>query len=224
MDKRKTLLLILILNFILASCNFDYQRKNDKIDETFILKIDESELKDFDSINRLIVNNKSILIPILEKKIQTYLPLKSRINSLYFTKVLLNKYLPDSTINRGFLKRHNFSMNPESKLETKPKLNLFFLYYNFDLNKATYTLWNSKLIKGERHPEIRERNFNYNIVQKLLYNYNFDSVTSQRNNLLFKKKINNNWTYIIDYEKVGDDDIYKPTSKETDSLIRELFN
>ena len=221
MNKRENILLILILNLILTSCNFDHPLKNDKIDKSYILKIDESELKDFDSINGLLINNKSDLIPRLEK--DNAVPF-GKVTSHYFTKVLLNKYLPDSTNNRGFLKRHNFSMNPEIKLGTKPKLNLSFLHYNFDLNKATYTLWNSKLIKGERHPEIHEKNFNYNIIQKLLYNYNLDSIANQRNNLLFTKRINDNWTYIIDYEKVGNDDYFKPTKEETIMLKEKYFN
>ncbi|WP_191963537.1 hypothetical protein, partial [Pseudotamlana haliotis] len=225
MDKRNILLSILILNFILTSCNFDYPRKSDTIDETFILKIDESELKDFDSINKLIVNNKSKLIPILDKKNQIHEHIRKRKNnSLYFTSRLLNEYLPDSTINRGFLERHNFSLKQERKLETKPKLNLKRLHYIFDHNRAIYVLWNSKLLKGERHPEIHERNYNYHIVQKLLYNFDFDSIAIKTNNLLHTQQINENWIYVIDYEKVGEDNNYKPTKEETRILKEEYFN
>ncbi|WP_067151856.1 hypothetical protein [Pseudotamlana agarivorans] len=218
-------LFILILNFTLTSCDFDYPRKNKKIDKSFILKIDESELKDFDSINRLIINNKSKLIPIIDKKNRTHEDItKRKINSLYITKRLLNEYLPDSTINRGFLERHNFSLNDESKMETKPKLNLKRLHFVFDYNRAIYVLWNSELLRGERHPEIHEKNYNYHIVQKLLYNFDLDSITIKSTNLLHTQQINENWIYVIDYEKVGDDDNFTPTKEETRMLKEKYFN
>ncbi len=221
MNKRENILLILILNLILTSCNFDHPRKNDKIDKNYILKINESELKDFDSINRLLINNKSDLVSRLEK--DNTVPF-GKLTSHYFTKVLLNKYLPDSTINKGFLTRHNFSYNPEkNNIETKPKLNLYYLTFNFDKNKATYTLWNSKLLRGERNSKIPEKNYNYKIEQRLLFNHNIDSINKKRNNLLYFKKINEHWIYIIDYIKVGDDDVYKPTVRETDSLRKKYF-
>jgi len=206
---------------MLTSCLFDHPSKSDKIGKDYILEINEIDLIDFDSINLLLKNNKNKLVPKLKKENPVSF---GEITNHYFTKVLLNKYLPDSTTNRGFLIRQNYSMNPERKLITKPKLSLFYLHYNFDKNKATYTLCNSKLIRGERHPEIHEKNFNYSIHQKLLFNYNLDSILSRRNNLLYTNKITNNWIYIIDYEKVGNDDYFKPKEGETDILKEKYFN
>ncbi|MEN3325082.1 hypothetical protein VP395_15195 [Mariniflexile soesokkakense] len=219
MNTRKYIWLIIILS--LVSCNFDHPRKSDKINADFILKINESELKDFDSINRLLIYNKTDLVPRLEK--DNPVPF-GKVTNHYFTKVLLNKYLPDSTINKGFLKRHNFSVNPENTIKTKPNLNLFYLHFNFETNKATYTLWNSKTIRGERSSTEPEKNFNYSIEQKLLFNYNCDTIQKERNNLLYTKKINNDWIYVIDYIKVGDDDYYKATIKETEYLKEKYFN
>ena len=219
-QKNHKFIIILVLSLSLIYCESE---RHSKINKDFILEIGGSELKDFDSINDLLKNNKEVLL----RKLQNDRNLQSRKDTyFYFTKILLNKYIPDSTTNRGFLNRHNFSYDPQSKVEQerKPKLNLAHLNFNFEKNKAVYYLWNSKTLKGERSSTYPEKNYNYKIGQKLLYNAGLDSIKKSTNNLLYVKKINDNWIYIIDYNKIGNDEYYKTTLKETDSLKREYFN
>lgn len=218
MIKKYKGLIVIILSLALLSC--EHIRQRDKIDGNFILEIDESELKDFDSLNKLLINNKADLVLRLEKDNPSPF---GKITNHYFTKVYLNKYLSDSTTNKGFLKRHNFSYKPEYNPTTKPKLDLFYLHFNFETNRATYTLWNSKTIRGERSSTVPKKKFNYDIKQRLLFNFNLDTILKKRKNILYAKKISNSWLYIIDYEKVGDDDYYTATSEETEFLKKEYF-
>jgi len=217
---KKYFYLIFILSVSLVGCMGDYPHKSNEIDKSYILEINSSDLRDLDSINLLLENNEDLLLSKLEKN--TPGPFEE-LKFQYFTKVHLNKYLPDSIMDRGFLIRQDFSTIPGKSDIPKSKLKLFSIDYDFNLNRTIYSLKQTKLIRGERNSDKPEKNFNYSIEQKLLYNFNIDSIISTRNNLLYIEKISDNWTYIIDYLKVRDDRLDAPTDEETEMLKEKYF-